>query len=125
MSRASGPLEQKEGENTSEENLPAVLEKRWHEFRFTFHARSNGILYDESVYEGSPGFGLEFAVSVGFSLPSGGKSPTASERCWPNEFLVASFCSRWTIRWGTGISIPVRCRAAFTATATSLCTKED
>src|SRR4030095_2253040 len=77
----------------------------------------------ESVCERSPELGLWFAVSARFSFTPVGKLPPASARCWPNECLVSSFCSRWTIRWGTGISIPASRSAAFTATATSLCTK--
>ena len=37
MSGASAQLEQEEGEATFGENLPPVLEKRWHEFSFIFH----------------------------------------------------------------------------------------
>src|SRR6476659_4782033 len=74
----------------------------------------------------SPELGLAFAVSARFSPPRGGKLPPAPARCGSDECLLAlSFCSRWTMRWGKAISIPAARSAAFTATATSLCTNGD
>src|SRR4026208_523451 len=81
------------------------------------------IIHVELLCERLPGLGLAFAVSGRFSRPRGAKLPPASARCSPNECLLAlSFCARWTMRWGKAISILASRSAAFTATATSLCT---
>ena len=112
---ASAPLEQKEGEATSGGNPPPVLK-----------TVMPSVWFYLSVCERSPELGLAFAVSARFSPPRGGKLPPASARCGSDECLLGlSFCSRRTMRWGKAISIPAARSAAFTATATSLCTNGD
>ena len=61
--------------------------------------RTRGSRYIDGLgFDRWPELGVEAGVSGTLSLPGGGELSSEAARCSPNECLVASFCSRWTIR---------------------------